>query len=215
MNPAELIQRSEAWYKYRAGRITASRVADVISRNKPRKGQDVGDYTAKRTAYMKLLVAERLSGLPQGNGRVVRSLDDRAALEPQARLAYEFYHGQRVEVVGFIDHPRILWAGCSPDGLVGADGMTEFKAPDAAQHVELIQSGDIEVEYLAQIQFGLACSGRQWCDYGSFCPTMPEEHKLWVRRIERNDLLIKQMESAVIEFSSEIDAKIAQIKSHR
>lgn len=211
MNPADLIQRSPEWYQYRAGRVTGSRIADVVARNRPKKGQSEGDYTAKRAAYMKLIVAERLSGQAQGNGRVVRSLDERAALEPKARQAYQFYYGQKVQVIGFIDHPQIQWAGCSPDGLIGEDGMTEFKAPDAAQHCEMMETGIIDEGYLAQIQFGLACSKRAWCDFGSYCPTMPEDMKLWVRRIPRNDLIIKAMESEVIKFTAEVDEKVRRI----
>jgi hypothetical protein len=208
MKPEDLIQRSPEWWAHRAAKVTASRVVDVIARNKPRKGQTAGDYTAARATYMKLIVAERLSGAPQGNGRVVRSLDERAALEPLARAAYEFDQVVDVRIVGFIDHPRIEFAGCSPDGLVGADGMVEFKVLDGAQHCELIQTGNIEAEYLAQMQFGLACSERAWCDFASYCPTMREEHKLWVRRIHRDDLIISQMEDEVKSFLAEVRQKL-------
>lgn len=205
MNPADLVQRSDAWFAYRAGRVTGSRIADVIATTK------AGKPTAARATYMKLLVAERLSGAPQGNGRVVRSLEDRAALEPDARSAYEWEHGTKIQVVGFVDHPRIKFAGCSPDGLVGLDGMVEFKALDGAQHCELMQTNDIDAEYLAQMQFGLACTERAWCDFGAYCPTMREKHKLWTCRIQRDDIVIKQMESAVSEFLAEVDQKVKRL----
>src|SRR5882724_578784 len=174
MTPADLVQRSEAWFLYRCGRVTASRVSEVIATTK------AGKYTADRAKYMKLLVAERLSGAPQGNSRIVRSLEDRAGMEPQARAAYEFYCGAKIKVVGFVDHPTIEYAGCSPDGLVSADGMVEFKVLDGAQHCEFMQTKEIDAEYLAQMQFQLACTKRTWCDFAAFCPTMREEHKLWL-----------------------------------
>lgn len=204
MNPQELVQRSKEWYAYRGGRVTGSRIADVVTRTK------AGAYSAKRATYMKLLVAERLAGSPQ-NGRNVRSLDERSDLEPKARTAYELYHNSSVRLVGFIDHPTIVGAGCSPDGLVDPDGMTEFKVPDAAQHCEMMETGEIDEGYLAQIQFGLACSGRRWCDFGSYCPTMPERFKLWTRRIPRNDPVITQIESEVMVFISEVDAKVEML----
>lgn len=206
MNPAELIQRSPEWWAYRAGRATGSRIGDIITTNKN------GSYSARRATYMKLLVAERLSGVPQGNGRTVRDLDARSALEPQARKAYGFYYAP-VREIGFIDHPRIGFAGVSPDGLVGDVGMVEFKALDGAQHIELMETGEIDADYLAQMQFGLACSGRQWCDFGSFCPTMQEEHKLWVRRIPRDDLIIKQMETEVEKFLDEVAQRVERLRA--
>lgn len=210
MNPADLIQRSPEWFAYRAGKVTGSRIADVVTRNKPKKGQDVGEHSARRTTYMKLLVAERIAGTPQ-IGRNVRSMDERSELEPDARAAYEFYNDCEIQLVGFVDHPRIAWAGCSPDGLVGSDGMTEFKVPDAAQHCEMLETGEIDADYLAQMQFQLACSGRAWCDFGSYCPSMPEDKKLWTRRVPRLDLVIKEMECEVIRFIAEVDVKVANI----
>lgn len=205
MNPADLIQRSPEWWLYRAGRVTGSRIADVITTLKG------GAYSARRATYMKLLVAERLSGVPQGNGRAVRDLDARSALEPQARKAYAFYYAP-IREVGFIDHPRIERAGCSPDGLVGDDGGVEFKALDGAQHCELMQTGEIDADYLAQVQFNLACTDRAWWDFGSFCPTMPEEHKLWVRRIPRDDQIIAAMDAQVLAFIAEVEQKVASLK---
>ena len=96
-------------------------------------------------------------------------------------------------------------------GLVGADGIVEFKALDGAQHCEFMQTGEIDAGYLAQMQFGLACAERSWCDFGSYCPTMKEEHKLWVRRVYRDDLIIRQMESAVIEFLAEVEFKVREL----
>lgn len=210
MRPEDLVQRSKEWFAYRAGRVTGSRIADVITRNKPKKGQDVGEYSARRATYMRLIVAERIAGTPQ-IGRTVRSMDERSELEPEARSAYEFYNDCEVQLVGFVDHPRIPLAGCSPDGFVGDDGTVEFKVPDPAQHCEMIETGEIDTDYLAQMQFGLACTGRAWCDFSSYCPTMPEDKKLWTRRITRLDLVIREMESEVIKFLAEVDAKVASI----
>lgn len=199
-------QRSDAWRLQRAGKVTASRVADVIARTQ--KG-----WGAARNKYMEQLIAERLTGRPQ-DMRQVRSMTERADMEPDARAAYTFYTGNEVELVGFIDHPTILNSGSSPDGHVGSEGMLEIKCLDAATHVKLL-SGDESVllDYLPQIHFGMACTGRAWCDFESFSPLMlDEDMKVYIRRVPRDTDVIKKLEDAIKDFLAELDARLAKLK---
>lgn len=196
-------QRSPEWWAARVGRVTASRIADVMARTKTGWG-------APRKHYMEKLVAERLTGQPMPQ-RAVASLDRRLEMEPDARVAYEFYSDNEVIEVGFIEHPTIPNAGASPDGLIGEDGGLEIKCCDTATHVEILSTGVIDKGYIYQCDFGMACTERDWWDFVSFDPTMPEELKLFVKRIPRDDARIAEIEAAIIEFSAEVDAKVQQV----
>lgn len=198
-------QGTAEWFQARVGCVTASRIADVMARTKKGWGAARGHYLAEK-------VAERLTGKPRDRKRVP-SLDYRLDLEPDARAAYEFYRDVEVVQVGFINHPRIPEAGCSPDGLVGTDGGLELKCLDEEGHIEMLTAQVIDQGYVYQMQFNITCTQRNWWDFGSFCPNMPEELKLYVQRVERDDALIAEIETNVIQFLEEVDQKVAQVKA--
>lgn len=200
-----MIQGSPEWFAARSGCVTASRIGDIMARTQR------GAFTAARGHYLKEKIAERITGKPRDIRRV-KSLDDRRDLEPDARAAYEFYTDSIVETVGFIEHPRIPHAGCSPDGRVNPKGGIEIKALDAEQHLELITADAINPDYLWQCHFNIACCDADWWDLTAFNPDMPEELKLFVKRIERDDSLIATIETNVIEFLAEVDQKVAQVR---
>lgn len=192
-------QRTPEWWAARCGKVTASRIGDLMARTQ--KG-----WGAPRKHYHDALVAERLTGKPVE--KKVASLDRRGELEPDARAAYEFYSDNLVEEVGFIEHPYIPNAGCSPDGLIGSDGGLEIKCCDTAQHIEMLTTGVIDRGYVLQMQFGMACTDREWWDFASFDPLMPEELKLYVQRVPRDNELIASIETSVTEFLAEVEAKV-------
>lgn len=209
IDTTQLEQRSEAWRDARCGSVTASRVADLVKMNQN------GKFSAKRATYFNELVAERITKHPQ-DWKEIRSLTERAELEPDARACYTFYMGLEVDVVGYVKHPVIENAGASPDGTVGQDGMVEIKALDAANHVRLISGDDsVMFDYLPQVHFGMACTGRKWCDFVAFNPTMPEDMKLYVRRIPRDKDCITQLETAVKQFLTEVDSRVKEILRRR
>jgi len=200
-------QRTEAWWQARCGRVTASRIADVITTTRNGWGH-------ARAKYADQLVAERLTRRPQDMRRI-RSLDDRADLEHEAIAAYEFYVGESVKRVGFIQHPDIEMAGSSPDGVVGRKGGMEIKVYDAAQHAKLLEGNLNPMEdYLPQIMFNMATTKRTWWDFVAYCPTMPEEFKLFTKRIDRAKDVIEKIESTVIEFLAEVDVRVQAIRSN-
>lgn len=207
-----LIQRSDEWRDARCGCVTASSVSDIVARNKPKKGQTVGEYSARRANYFDAIVAERMTGKPQ-DWKEVWSLTQRSELEPEARDCYSFYSGNEVQLVGFVQHPKIGNAGASPDGLIDADGMLEIKCLDPKNHLKLFEGDEsIMREYLPQMDFGLACTGRQWCDFLSYCPWMKEERfKSFIQRVPRNEKRIASLEISVEEFLAEVDAKIGRL----
>lgn len=199
----EIVQGSEEWKAIRCGRVTASRVADVVARTKT-------GYGASRANYMAELIAERLTGVPaEGytNAAMQWGLDN----EAQARREYEFAVDVDVAEVGFVMHPKIGQSGASPDGLVGDMGLVEIKAPNTATHIDTLLSQTVAGKYITQIQWQLACTGRAWCDFVSFDPRMPEAMRLWVLRVRRDEARIAELEKEVEAFLSELDGKVREL----
>jgi len=200
---SDMIQGSDEWHAARLGRVTASRVADVIARTKT-------GPSASRANYMAELVAERLTGV-RGETFTNAAMQWGTDNEPEARLAYEFRHDVTVEQVGFIAHPSIEMSGASPDGLVAADGLVEIKCPNTATHIETLLTGTIPAKYVTQIEWQMACTGRSWCDFASFDPRLPEEMRLFVKRFDRDDKRIAEMEEQVREFLYELDTTVRRL----
>jgi putative phage-type endonuclease len=197
-------QQTPEWFAQRLGKLTASRLADALAKTK-------SGWGASRANYMAQLVAERLTGVPAEsytNAVMQHGIDT----EPLARAAYEFHTDRTVEPAGFIDHPVIEMTGASPDGLVGDDGLVEIKCPNTATHIETLLSGVIPSKYVLQMEWQMACSGRQWCDYISFDPRMPENMRLFIARQHRGEALIASLENDVIEFLGELDRKVDDLR---
>lgn len=198
-----MIQGSQEWLQLRAGRVTASRVADVIARTK-------SGYGASRANYMAELIAERLTGIPAPsftNAAMQHGVEQ----EPHARRAYAELMGVEVVEVPFVEHPEIAMFGCSPDGLVGDDGLVEIKAPNTATHLETLLTETVPGKYVTQMQVQMAVCGRAWCDFASFDPRLPPSMQLFVKRVQRDASLILDLETEVSAFLAEIDAKVAAL----
>lgn len=193
-------QGSPEWFAARLGKVTASRVADIIA--KTRSGP-----SASRKNYLAELVAERLTGTT-ADSFTSPAMRWGTETEPQARAAYVFFRDAEVAEIGFVDHPSIPMTGASPDGLVGAEGLVEIKCPNTATHIDTLLGKAIDGKYVTQMQWQLACTGRAWCDWISFDPRMPEELRLHVERVVRDDKMIAELEQAVSEFLGELDATI-------
>ena len=196
-------QGTEEWFTIRIGKVTASRVADVIAKTKT-------GYSTTRDNYAAQLVCERLTG-QKGESFSNAAMQHGTDTEPLARAAYEALKDVLVDEVGFVPHPSIIMAGASPDGLVGDDGLLEIKCPNTATHIETLLSQSVPGKYNTQMQFQMACTGRQWCDFVSFDNRLPEELRLFVKRVPRDNEFIKQMEGEVVKFLNELDIKIAQL----
>lgn len=199
----EIVQGSDAWKALRLGKVTASRVADVIAKTK-------SGYSASRANYMAQLIAERLTGTV-AEAYTNASMQHGTETEPEARAAYEFYQSATVEQVAFVAHPKIDQAGCSPDGLVGSDGLVEIKCPNTATHLETLLGQAVPGKYEAQMQFQMACTGRAYCDFVSYDPRMPENMRLFVRRVPRDDKRIKEIEEEIAAFLLEMAVKLASL----
>lgn len=198
-------QRTEEWFQARLGRVTASRIADVMAKLRS------GEPAAGRTNYAAQLIAERLTGQPT-EGFTNAAMQWGTDTEPQARAMYSLIEGQEVEEVGFIPHPT-LFAGASPDGLVGAEGLVEIKCPNTATHIARLRGAPIDGKYLKQMHFQMACTGRKWCDFVSFDPRMPDHMQIDVERVMRDQAAIDEIETEIAAFLAEVDAAVADLTS--
>lgn len=198
-------QRTDEWFAARAGKVTASAIYKVMARTKSGWGAD-------RTNYHAQLVTERLTGRPAdsfSNAAMQWGTDT----EPQARAAYAFHVDEAPIEVGFMDHPRIEWSGASPDGLVGLNGMLEIKCPNTATHIATLDGAEIDRKYLYQMQWQMACAQRDWCDFVSFDPRLPASMQLHIRRVERDDALLAELETNVTEFLAEVAETVARLEA--
>lgn len=169
-----------------------------------------GGEAASRKNYRAQLVVERLTGQPTEsytNVAMQWGIDN----EPAARECYEFVTGRTVDQVGFIDHPVVANSGASPDGLVGDDGLVEIKCPNTATHIEYLLAGVVPSDYIKQMQWQMACTGRKWCDFVSYDPRLTLNLQLFIRRLDRDEKLIAEMEAAVLTFLGEVDATVDKL----
>jgi putative phage-type endonuclease len=198
-------QRSEEWFAARLGKVTASRVADVIAKTK-------SGYSTSRDNYMAQLVCERLTG-KQGESFTNSAMQWGTETEPLARSAYEASTDIMVEELGFVLHPKIEMAGASPDGLVGLFGMLEIKCPNTATHIEALLTETVPTKYITQMQWQMACAQRQWCDYVSFDPRIRQDLQLFVKRVEFDAPYVAMLEVEVINFLKELDIKVNKLNN--
>lgn len=198
-------QRSEEWFAARLGKVTASRVADLMAKTKT-------GYSASRANYMADLIVERLTS-QKVEGFTNAAMQWGTDTEPQARAAYEFLTDAEVVEEGFVLHPRIADFGASPDGLVEGVGLLEIKCPNTAAHLEVLLSGTVPSKYVTQMQAQMACTGREWCDFVSFDPRMPGEMQMFLKRVDRDHAFIAEMEGEVEAFLAELAQKLGALRS--
>lgn len=198
-------QRTDDWFAARLGKATASKIADIMAKTK-------SGPSASRANYAAQLVTERLTGTRAEsftNAAMQWGTDN----EPRARAMYELVTGGTVVECGFFDHPTVEMSGASPDGLVGDAGLVEIKCPNSATHIATLRGGKIDDKYVKQMQWQMACAGRQWCDFASFDPRLPDEMQLFVQRLERDDAMIAEMEAEVSAFLAEVADAVEELKS--
>ena len=205
----DLIQGSQEWHAARLGKATGSRISDVVA--KPKSGSGP---SASRKNYHAQLVSERLTGVVQ-DGFKSAAMERGNEVEPEARSAYSFFSGLEIVEVGFCHHPIIGMTGASPDGLVAdmREGIVQFKCPNTATHIDTLLGGSIPGAYITQMQWEMACTQREWCDFVSYDNRMPESMRLFVKRIPRDDARIAELEREVIKFLAEVDATMNELRA--
>ena len=189
-------QGTPEWFQARAGIPTASNFKLVMA-----KGQG-----KTRKTYMLKLAGEILTGEVQeqfSNQHTERGNE----LEPEALELYELQTGNKVEKCGFI---KAFGAGYSPDGMVGDEGLIEIKTKLSHLQIELLLKDTVPSEHVAQIQGGLWVSGREWCDFVSYCPGLP----LFIARVRRDEKKIAEIEGSVEAFNLELNEIVKKIESY-
>ena len=198
-------QRTPEWFEARLGRPTASRFGDIMA--KTRSG-----YSTSRKNYRAELVIQRLTQEIPENYQS-SAMEWGVENEPLARLQYELASGNSVEDTSLWLHDEIE-AGASPDGLIGKDGCLEIKCPNTATHLETLRSGRVPRQYFAQVQGQMWVTGRQWCDFVSFDPRLPQNAQLFITRVPKDDAYIKDLEYEIIEFLKEVEDEVAFVQSY-
>lgn len=201
-----MAQRTPEWFAQRAGKFTGSRFSDLMAKTR------TGPAAARKNLIVALAVERMIGTCPDGycNGAMQRGIE----LEPEARQAYELDQLVVVEEVDFIDHPELDYVGCSPDGLVGEDGMVEIKCPFAeGKHYDALMNNGHVTEYRWQLQGQLWVAGRKWVDAVSYDPRFPGRAKLAICRVERDEEAIAELQAACIEANEEVEEAVRLLKA--
>ena len=205
-------QRTEEWFQQRLGKVTASRISDVIAKTKT-------GVSTSRQNYLVQLVSERITG-KKGDSFVNQAMLDGIERESAARELYMRTRGVSVTEVGFFDHPIIKNSGASPDGAVNAEedgkyaGLIEIKCPIETTHTNTLMSKEVPSKYKSQIQWQMASVSPnvKWVDFISYNPNFPDTMQLFVARVDRDDTYIAELEAEVIKFLDEVDQTIIKLK---
>lgn len=199
-------QQSDAWFASRLGKVTASKITDVLATVK------TGEAVTRRN-YRMQLACERFTGRKAESTYTNHHMERGNALEPLARALYELKKGVMVDEVGFVQHPTIEMAGASPDGLLEF-GSIEIKCPTLPNHLEAALKGAAPSQYYGQMQWQLACLGNEYkfVDFVSYCPEAGEEFELFIVRVPRDNDYIQETEKAVNAFLQEVTETTNQLK---
>ena len=207
LNSTEVIQGSEEWFAVRMGKITASRLGDIMRKTK------WGESTYKAKVRLELAI-ERLTGKSASSVVMNKAMYDGVEREPDARLLFEAMTGKEVALCGSFDHPEIVNTSASPDGLIrGENAVLEIKCPTHSTHAKNLMSETMPKNYIYQVQWQIACTESDYAYFASYHPDFPPELRLkWVR-VEKDDSVIKSLEEAVRQFDIEIEDLIIKIQN--
>lgn len=193
-------QGTEEWMRARAGIPTASEFSTVMA-----SGKDGGASKTRRT-YMLKLAGEILTGeLSEGYSNA--HMERGKVMEPEARDRYAFMCDADPVQVGFI---RSGSKGCSPDSLIGDDGLLEIKTKVPWLHLDVLLRDEFPAEHKAQCQGALWVAEREWIDIAVYWPRLP----LFVKRAYRDEPYIAQLASAVDQFNDELQAIVAKVRAY-
>lgn len=191
-------QRSEQWYAVRCGVPSASNFDKIITTK--------GEPSKQAMKYLYQLAGEKISGKQEEqytNNAMLRGCE----MEAEARQMYQIVNDSIVEEVGFCITEGSYSFGCSPDGLVGQDGIIEIKCPQMATHVGYLLDGGLPTDYFQQVQGQLLVTGRKWCDFVSYYPGI----KPLIVRVNRDEKFIKLLESELQLFCKKLDEVVTKI----
>lgn len=197
MKILDIQQQTPEWYQARAGVPSASNFDKVVTTK--------GELSKQVEKYAFQLAGEAILGTKEEtyqNDAMKRGV----MLEPEARLCYEVMTGNSVQQVGLC----IADGGyaCSPDGLVGDDGLLEIKCPSLAVHVSYLIDNALPSDYFQQVQGQMLVTGRKWCDFCSYYPGL----KTLIIRVNRDDVFCNKLHDALVGLVKNVSEIVSKIK---
>ena len=195
-------QGSPEWKALRLGIVTCSEIECLMV-----NGKGEGGFGEGALSYMNQLIGERITGQEAGSWGGNWYSDNGHTCEP---IAIDLYCARTEADPAVISHPAIIMnhgCGYSPDGVVGDDGLLEVKTKIPKKLVDVILSGAVPKEHVAQIQGGLWVSGREWCDFIAYWPGMP----LVPIRMQRDESYIAKMAVRVAQFYKMLDERLERV----
>ena len=202
----EIPQGSPEWFAVRCGKITASRLGDIMRKTK------WGESTYKSKVRLELAI-ERITGKSVSSVVMNQAMRDGVDREPDARTLFEAITGKDVALCGSFDHPTIHNTSASPDGLLrDENAVLELKCPTHATHAKNLMSDKMPKNYIYQVQWQIACTESDYAYFASYHPDYPKDLRLkWVK-VERDDDVIKSLEDEVKAFDISIEDLIIKIQ---
>ena len=206
MSNEQLAQGSESWFKARMGKITASKLSDLMKKTK------YGESTYKTRLRMELAI-ERITGKSASPNFMNQAMHDGVEREPDARTLFEAITGKEVALCGSFDHPEVVNTSASPDGLIrGENAVLEIKCPTHITHAKNLLSDTMPKNYEYQVQWQMACTESDYAYFASYHPDFPPELRLKVVKVLRDNIMILEIEDAVRQFDIEVEDLITKIK---
>ena len=192
----DIIQGSDEWLQLRSGIPTASSFDKIIT--------PTGKQSAQADGYANLLIAELITGKPEEIWRGNMWSERGKVLEPDAVLLYEMQTDRKTDIVGFVTRAGM---GCSPDRLIGDDGLLEIKSPAPHTHVEYLLKNTIDPGYIPQVQGQMYVTGRKWVDWYSYYPELPPV----IIRVERDEAYLEKLAQYMADFFTLLESKKARL----
>ena len=194
MKHLNIVQYSEEWFTARLGIPTASEFNNIFTP----KTLEISKSADK---YLYRLLAEWRLNEPVEKDVVAWAVQRGRDMEPEAVQYYELIRGVATQEAGFIvtDNYRL---GCSPDRLVGEEGLLEIKAPLASTHLAYLDEGILPMEYRLQVYGQLYVSERKFCEFLSYYPGLPS----FLIRVEPDPEIMQKLHTGLSLFCDRLDA---------
>ena len=206
MSNEALIQGSDEWFAARVGKITASRLGDIMRKTK------WGESTYKAKVRLELAI-ERITGKSASSVVMNRAMLDGVEREPDARKLFEAITGKEVALCGSFDHPDIVNTSASPDGLLrDENAVLELKCPTHVTHAKNLMSDKMPKNYEYQVQWQIACTESDFAYFASYHPDFGKDLRLKYVKVEREDSVIKSLEEEIRAFDISIEDLIIKIQ---
>ncbi len=189
-------QGTDEWFALRQGKFTASCIKDLF----------MGTTTAGYEKAIHKVVFERLSGERVESEFKSAYMQRGNDLEQEARDKYSLLTFNKVDNGGFFEFNE--WAGASPDGLIGEDGILEIKCPAYNTMINYLIKKELPKEYYYQVHSQILITGRKYCDFFAYHPNLEN----FILRVNRDEKICKEIEKKIKESTLKAQSIIKQLQ---